>query len=202
MNIKYNFYFAALAISTISTIGVFSAYASPFKCIVDGKTTYQDAPCEADVKARGGESKVAAPPAANNRFADGITTIDKKENTRRDALVKSNLEPLARETFAAVKAGQLQLYREKLCPKMRQTLIRPDVVAGFRQESADYTKRNTELVKVTSANSDAVTFSATEANDAKLVSGKETLSVCVYFQWDNDTPCVTHMSSWRTTISK
>ncbi len=199
MKANINRHFAAFAIAVSCT---FSVLASPFKCVIDGKTTYQDAPCDADVKARGGESKVAPPTAANNRSDDQTNVTSQKENMRRDALVKSDLEPMARETFAAVKAGQLQLYREKLCPKMRQTLIRQDVVAGFKQESADYTKKKTELVRVESANNITVTFVATEANDAKLASGKEKLSVAVYFQWDNGSPCITHMSSWRTTLSK
>ena len=78
--------------------------AATFKCVVDGKTAYQETPCSDEVKTRGAQSVITAPSKKADSWRSEVTSGT--ENKRRDGLVKSDLEPRAREAFAALKSAK------------------------------------------------------------------------------------------------
>ena len=184
------------AIFTTTLCGL-AAHAATFKCVIDGNTTYQAIPCAGDVKARGTESKLAAPARPGDRFTPQVTT--KNENDQRTAQVKTSVEPLARDAFAALKSGGVMSYRDMMCLRGRQSMNNPLFADGMKAQGANYVKRQVELVSVESASSSGVSFIATETADPKRHKPGEKLTVMVYVEWEDNKAYVGGVSDWRST---
>ena len=103
-------------------------------------------------------------PSKRADFSSGEITSG-AENKRRDGLVKSDLEPRAREAFGALKGGKAMAYRDMLCLRARQALSRPVMANALKDAASDYTKRNIEITTVKSASSGAVSFNLETAVD-------------------------------------
>ena len=184
------------AIFTTTLCGL-AAHAATFKCVVDGNTTYQAIPCAGDVAARGTESKLTAPARPGDRFTPQVTT--KNENDQRSAQVKTSVEPLARDAFAALKSGSMMSYRDMLCLRGRQSMNNPLFAEGMKTQGASYVKRNVTLASVESASSSGVLFIATEIADPKLHKPGEKLIVRVQAEWEDNKACIGGVSDWRST---
>jgi hypothetical protein len=162
-----------------------------FKCTVDGKTTYQETPCSDDVKTRGAQSVIATPSKKTDSERGEISAT---ENKRRDALVKSDLEPRAREAFGALKGGRTMAYRDMLCLRSRQLLSRPEMANALKDAASDYTKRNIEITTVKNASSGGVSFNTVPKTPEKKNSSQTV--VHVHFDYEGDKPCVTHIEGY------
>lgn len=164
--------------------------AATFKCVVDGKTAYQETPCSDEVKTRGAQSVITAPSKKADSWRSEVTSGT--ENKRRDGLVKSDLEPRAREAFAALKGGKAMAYRDMLCLRARQALSHPAMKNAIIDAANDYAKRNIEIDTVTSASSGAVSFITLPSKTAEKKSSNQSF-VHVHFEWEDGKPCVTHI---------
>lgn len=179
----------------------FPAHAT-FKCTVDGKVSYQDAPCADDVKQKGGQSVIAPPSRKSDLIGEGQTT-SKAENDRRSGTIKSELEPLARNAFAAYKAGRMTEYRDMACLDLRRALSKPQVIQMLKMESASYTERKIELGKLEPSQiAEMLTFLATEVKDPKknLQRSPEQLYVNMTLASEDGKPCLRGLSSYSKEI--
>lgn len=169
-----------------------AAHAASYKCVADGKTTYQGQPCSEDVKNRGTASAMA--PAAGGKLAPESTAagLPKQELQRRDMAARTDLEPLARDAFAAIKAGNLNAYTAMLCPKPRAAFATKAATDGFRSEGQGYVRARTELLKAAEIDRDGVTFITAEAAG---YAGKGSHMVRIHFDWIDGKPCITHLDS-------
>ena len=177
-----------LAVAAFAPMAV---HAASYKCVVDGKTTYQGQPCSEDVKNRGTAS--AMTPAPAGALAPGAAAAPpKQELQRRDTAAKTELEPLARDAFAAIKAGNLSAYTALLCPKPRAAFANKAAADGFRSDGQGYVQSKTELLKAAEIDREGVTFVTAESAG---YANKGPHMVRIHFDWVDSKPCITHVDS-------
>ena len=171
-----------------------------FKCTVDGKATYQEKPCDEDVRKKGGESSIA--PAS--RRSDLITPQEtsKAENERRRSFSKSDLEPMARNAFAALKDGRTMDYRDMTCRGARAAMNNQNYASGIKREGQDYAKRRIELGKAEVSDELGSTFLATEEKDPAKAQKPEQLYVRTNVEWEEGKACVGNIQVYSKPISR
>ncbi len=173
--------------------------AASYKCVVDGKTTYQGQPCSEDAKSRGTASPMT--PAAGGKPApEGATAgPPKQELQRRELADRTALELLARDAFAALKAGNLNAYTAMLCPKHRAAFATNAAADGFRSQGRGYTRARTELLKAAEIDRDGVTFDTAEAAG---YANKGPHLVRIQFDWVDSKPCITQVETVQKAAPK
>lgn len=171
-----------------------------FKCTVDGKATYQEKPCDEDVKKKGGESSVAPP----SRRGDLITPQEtsKAENDRRRSVSKSDLEPLARNAFAALKGERMMDYRDMTCRGARAAMNNQNYASGMKREGQDYARRRIDLGKAEVSDELGSTFLATEEKDPAKAQKSEQLYVRVNVEWEEGKACVGNIQVYSKPLSR
>ncbi len=190
--------FAATAFISIAALPAHAV----FKCTVDNKVTYQDTPCANEVKQKGGQAEIAPPPRKNDLIS-GPTATSKAENDRRTGTIKSELEPLARNAFAAYKSGRMMEYRDMSCLDLRRALSKPQLLDALKLEGASYATRKIELGKLESAPvAEMLTFLATEVKDPSKTWHRppEQLFVNMTLAFEEGKPCIRGMSSYTKEI--
>jgi hypothetical protein len=173
-----------------------------YKCVVDGTVTYQERPCDQDVKKKGGETVIAPPPRPADLVGD-LPTISKAESDRRKSLVKTELEPYARSAFAALKDGRMIEYRDMTCLSLRRSLTKPEIKEMFKREGESFTKRQIVLGKLEPSNvAEMMTFQATEVKDPSKTWHKppEQLFVNISLAWEEGKLCANGISTWSKEI--
>lgn len=170
------------------------AGAALHKCVVDGKTQYQDRPCSDEVSQRGTSSMIGASGVTYGHTGPA-TSAARLESARRDMLAKGGLEMFARQAFAAFRSGQLPTYADFLCPKARAALREPLSAEKFRVEAQDHASRRVELLDATGLSRVDVTFPAREATQRDM---SEQRFVKASFDWPDGTPCLLGIESWSS----
>lgn len=185
---------AALLLST-------SALAA-FKCVVDGKTTYQERPCDDDVQKKGGATVIAPPPRRADLISPGAV-VTKQENAKRSAAVKSEYEPFARSAFAAYTEGRMMDYRDMACLRTRQMLSQPQGQAMTKNDSKAWAARRVRLDELETPSSPlGLTFKASEQLDSKKTWHRtpQQLFINVSLEIEDGKPCVTGFNEWSREI--
>ncbi len=173
-----------------------------FKCVVDGKTTYQERPCDDDVQKKGGATVVAPPPKRADLISPG-TVVTKQEDAKRSAAVKSDYEPLARNAFAAYTEGRMMDYRDMTCLRTRQMLSQPQGQAMAKNDSKAWAARKVRLDALEPPGSPLMlTFKASEQLDPKKTWHKtpHQLFVNITLEIEDGKPCVFGFSEWSREI--
>lgn len=157
-----------------------------YKCVVDGKTTYQGQPCVEQAKPREAAGATATPPAAGGAYP-GAT---KQDPARRDGNAELAPETMAREAFAAIKGGNLGAYSALLCPKPRAALSGKGSAEEFKSDGQGLARSRTELGKTVAIDHEGVSFQATEAAGSGGKDMKSPRTIRVHFDWIDGKPCV------------
>jgi hypothetical protein len=165
-------------------------HAASYKCVVDGKTTYQGQPCAEQPKSRDAASVPATPPAAASGGYPGAT---RQDPARRDGATESAPEPMAREAFAAMKGGNIGAYGALLCPKPRAALSGKGSTEEFKSDGQGFTRSRTDLGKAVVLDREGVTFQATDAATTTGKDAKSPRTIRVHFDWVDGKPCVTRI---------
>ena len=187
--------FALLALAPIAAV------AAPYKCVIDGKTTYQDRPCDPADKDKGAMTSGAVQ-SRNGQTLSGTTVTSREENLRRAGVAKRELEPLAREAFAAMRNGNMNAWASMLCPQVKLTFQRGPLADMTRQQGASYVKRKVELGKATEIGPEGVTFLYDEAVPPPSVGASGQQFLRVHYQWYDGQPCLTHVDEWSVTAKR
>jgi|GEM_PF-2748682 len=169
-----------------------------FKCVVEGKTTYQERPCDDDVKKKGSESVVAEPPRRADLISPG-GVVSKEENAKRSARVKSEYEPLVRNAFAAITQGRMMDYRDMTCLRTRQMLSKPQGQSVFTNDGKVWGARKVQLSELEPSNTPLMmTFKATEQRDPKTTWHRlpQQLFINVSLEIEDGKACVSGFSEW------
>jgi hypothetical protein len=188
----------ACALAVLMSANAHAAY----KCVVDGKTTYQERPCDDDIKKKGGET-VVAPPARRADLVSPGTVVTKEENAKRSASVKTDYEPLARSAFAAYTEGRMMDYRDMTCLRTRQMLSKPQAAAMISNEGKVWATRKIRLVELEPPSTPLMlTFKASEQVDANKNLNKtpKQLFVNVSLEIEDGKPCIAAFSEWSRDI--
>ncbi len=178
-----------LALLALFALAPLLALAAPYKCLVDGRTTYQDRPCDPDNKEKG-QMTGSGVQSKNNQTLSGTTVVTREENQRRAAIAKTDMVPLAREAFGAMVAGNMYAWAEMLCPRVKQQFQR-GLADMTRMQGASYAKRKVALVRTTDVGAEGVTFLVSEADPA---AGQRSLRV--HFDWYDGRPCLLNISDF------
>lgn len=187
----------AILLSAVSNDSV-----AAYKCVVDGKTTYQERPCDEDVKKKGGESVVAAPPKRVDLIGPG-GVVSKEENARRSASVKSEYEPLARNGFAAYTAGRMMDYRDITCLRTRRMLSQPQGQEMATNGGKAWAARKLRLLELEPPSTPLIlTFKASEELDPKKTWHRtpQQLFINVSLEIEDGKPCLNGFSEWSRDI--
>jgi len=178
-----------LAVLALFALAPLTAVAAPYKCLIDGKTTYQDRPCDPDNKEKG-QMTGSGVQSKNNQTLSGTTVVTREENQRRAAIAKTDMVPLARQAFSAMVTGNMYAWADMLCPRVKQQFQR-GLAEMTRMQGASYAKRKVELVRTTDVSPEGVTFLASEADPA---AGQRSLRV--HFDWYDGRPCLLNISDY------
>jgi len=173
-----------------------------FKCVVDGQTTYQERPCNDDVKKKGSESVVTAPPRRADLISPG-GVVSREENAKRGARVKSEYEPLVRSAFAALTASRMMDYRDMTCLRTRQMLSKPQGQSVFTNDGKVWGARKVQLSELEPSNTPLMlTFKATEQRDPKTTWHRlpQQLFINVSLEIEDGKACVSGFSEWSREI--
>jgi hypothetical protein len=173
-------------------------HAASYKCVVDGKTTYQGQPCPEQAKPREAAGATATPPAAGGAYP-GAT---RQDPGRRDGTTEFAPEPMAREAFAALKGGNISAYSALLCPKPRAALSGKGPAEEFRSDGQGFTRSRTDLGKAVVQDRESVTFQATDAATGSGKDAKSPRTIRVHFDWIDGKPCVTRVDGPSQTDRK
>lgn len=173
-----------------------------YKCVVDGRTSYRERPCDNEVRSRGGESIIAPPPRRADLAGPG-NVVSKEENERRGARVKTDYEPLARKAFAALTEGRMMDYRDMTCLRTRRLLSQPQGQTIFNNEGKAWAERKVRLTELEPPTSPLVlTFKASEHLDPKKNWHRtpRQLYINVPLEIEDGKPCVNGFSEWSRDI--
>ncbi len=180
------------ALLIVAALAPAKVHAASYKCVVDGKTTYQGQPCADQSKSREPTGSTPAPTVAGH---PGATSAPRADASRRDAAAEASLEPMAREAFAAMKGGNLGAYSAMLCPKPRAAMSGKGAADQFRSEGQGYTRSRAELAKAAGIDREGVSFAVAEASGGSAKESNAQRMVRVHFDWVDGKPCVTYIDS-------
>lgn len=145
-----------------------SGHAATYKCVVDGRTTYQQRPCAADATQHeietGPPKRVPAArsvPAAEAAAA-APTPAGAAGTATKGELDAAGREALARESFAALKRRDLDRFGTMLCASARQKYSRPDTKSTLPMAARGFAARGTEIGDVLANEPKYVHFAVSE----------------------------------------
>lgn len=192
------------ALRAMRALVAVALFASPqlhaaYKCVVEGRTTYQERPCDTAVRNKGGESIVA--PAQPR--TDNAGVVSKEENERRSARVQSEYEPLARKAFAALTQGRMMDYRDMTCLRTRRMLSQAQGQSVTVNDGKAWAERKVRLMELERPSDPlTLTFKATEQLDPKKTWHRtpQQLYINAPLAIEDGKPCVNGFSEWSREI--
>jgi hypothetical protein len=131
-----------------------AAHGAVYKCTVDGKTAYQQHPCDpgaaqrevlSDTPPRKTPTSVRLSPAAEPPAAGASKPRTQAAKGELDA---AGREALARDAFNALRARDLTGFGALLCDNARKNYARPDLKGVLGSAAAGIANRRTELGEV------------------------------------------------------
>jgi hypothetical protein len=122
---------AALGSSPLAT----PAWAATYKCTVDGKTVYQQAPCGPG--SEGEAMRIQSAPAGGGYSGTDVTKMRQQ--------VQNEGPRLAREAFDRLKSGRIDEYVANLCPTERTRYNNPSIKGSLKNEGARLAAEKVEL---------------------------------------------------------
>ena len=130
-----------------------AAHGAVYKCTVDGKTAYQQHPCDAGAAQREVLSDTPARKTPTSVRLPAAEPASAKASEPRTQAAKGELdaagrEALARDAFNALKARDLTGFGALLCDNARKNYARPDLKGVLPSAAAGIANRRTELGEV------------------------------------------------------
>lgn len=172
---------ACLLGSTVSP----STFAATYKCSLAGKHTYQDHACPPEVGERGSESRIDTllPRQGLER------TLSREHVARLNGRAQTDLVPIARSAFDALRTGDMTAYLNLLCPRERIAFGTPAVRENLKTQGESFARGGTRLASLNSADYQKVSFAAI---DETVLPGKLPLAgvFIAQFDYEGDRPCV------------
>ncbi len=110
-----------------------AAHADVYKCVVDGKTTFQQSPCDGSAPPRAAVPAPSATPAAAPAPppSTGARSAPAPAASRPQVTIAeldpAGREALARQAFAQLKAREIDRLRTLLCAETNRNYSRPEL---------------------------------------------------------------------------
>ena len=170
-----------------------TAQADVYKCVVDGKTTFQQSPCDGSAPPRAAIPAPSAAPAAAPAPPPptGARTAPTLAASRPQVTIAeldpAGREALARQAFAQLKAREIDRLRTLLCAETNRNYARPElkgVLDTFGKSLASY---RSEIGEVLVNEPHRVHFAMTEWDrDRASTDRKPALPFSVSFKREAD----------------
>lgn len=164
--------------------------AATYKCTVDGKVIYQQAPCGPG--SEGEAMRIQSGPAGGS----GVSAGDSAK--MRQQLVREGPR-MAHDAFERLKSGRIDEYVANLCPRERQSFSNPTIKGSLKAEGARLAADKVQIVgQPVDVGIDAMTFDAFHnpfgASDGSTPPKKTRVDVA--FGRDLGQLCLRAMSFW------
>lgn len=164
--------------------------AATYKCTVDGKLVYQQAPCGPG--AEGEAMRIQSGPAGGGSYSAGDSTQMRQQLAREGPR-------MARDAFERLKTGRIDEYVANLCPRERQSFSNPTIKGSLKAEGARLASDKVEMARQpVDTGIDSLSFEAYHnpfgASDGKTPPKK--IRVNAGFGRDLGQLCLRAMSFW------
>jgi hypothetical protein len=144
-----------------------AAQGAVYKCTVDGKTAYQQQPCDAGAAQR--EVVPATPSAKRSPSAVPSSPAqpplakasEPGASAAKGELDAAGREALARDAFGALKSRDLVRFDALLCDRARKNYARPDLKGVLQSAASGIANRRSELGEVQVNEPKRVNFATT-----------------------------------------
>jgi hypothetical protein len=143
-----------------------AAHADVYKCVVDGKTTFQQSPCDGSAPPRAAVPAPSAapavapapPPPTGARTAPAAS----RPQVSIAGLDPAGREALARQAFAQLKAREIDRLRTLLCAETNRNYSRPELKGVLDTFGKSLASHRSEIGEVLVNEPHRVHFAMTE----------------------------------------
>ena len=174
-----------------------AAQADVYKCVVDGKTTFQQSPCDGSAPPRAAvPAPSAAPPAppvappptgARTAPASSARPTAPRPQVTIAELDPAGREALARQAFAQLKAREIDRLRSLLCDETNRNYARPELKGVLDTFGKSLATHRSEIGEVLVNEPSRVHFAMTEWDrDRASTDRKPALPFSVGFKRETD----------------
>lgn len=165
--------------------------AATYKCTVDGKVVYQQAPCGPG--AEGEAMRIQSGPTGGGGSYSGSDAARMRQQLAREG------PRLAFDAFERLKTGRIDEYVAHLCPRERQSFSNPTIKGSLKAEGARMAADKVEMARQPADTGiDALTFFAYHnpfgASDGRTPPKR--IRVNAAFGRDLGQLCLRAMSFW------
>ena len=171
-----------------------TAQADVYKCVVDGKTTFQQSPCDGSAPPRAAvpapsAAPAPAPPPTGARTAPAPAA---RPAASRSQVTIAELDPvsreaLARQAFAQLKAREIDRLRTLLCAETNRNYARPELKGVLDTFGKSLASHRSEIGEVLVNEPNRVHFAMTEWDrDRASTDRKPALPFSVAFKREVD----------------
>ncbi len=174
-----------------------TAQADVYKCVVDGKTTFQQSPCDGSAPPRAAipapiAAPTAAPPPPPPTGARNAPTSSARPAGSPPQVTIAELDPagreaLARQAFAQLKAREIDRLRSLLCDETNRNYARPELKGVLDTFGKSLATHRSEIGEVLVNEPSRVHFAMTEWDrDRASTDRKPALPFSVGFKRETD----------------
>lgn len=171
-----------------------TAQADVYKCVVDGKTTFQQSPCDGSAPPRAAVPAPSAAPApappptgARTAPAPAARPAASRSQVTIAELDPASREALARQAFAQLKAREIDRLRTLLCAETNRNYARPELKGVLDTFGKSLASHRSEIGEVLVNEPNRVHFAMTEWDrDRASTDRKPALPFSVGFKRETD----------------
>ena len=146
-----------------------TAHADVYKCVVDGKTTFQQSPCDGSAPPRAAVPAPSAAPApappptgARTAPAPAARPAASRSQVTIAEFDPASREALARQAFAQLKAREIDRLRTLLCAETNRNYSRPELKGVLDTFGKSLASHRSEIGEVLVNEPTRVHFAMTE----------------------------------------
>ncbi len=171
----------------------FAAHADVYKCTIDGRTTFQQTPCDGSAPPRAAvpapsaapAAAPAPPPPAGARTP--LAPAASRPQVTIAELDPASREALARQAFAQLKAREIDRLRTLLCAETNRNYARPELKGVLDTFGKSLASHRSEIGEVLVNEPNRVHFAMTEWDrDRASTDRKPALPFSVSFKREAD----------------
>lgn len=156
-------------------------WAATYKCTVDGKTVYQQAPCGPG--AEGEAMRIQTAPT-------GVGSYSSSEASKMRRQVELEGPLLVKDAYERLTSGRIDEYVAGLCPRSRTAWSAPTLKASLKSLGASLAQDRIRFGRQTDASADSLTFAGIEEPVGGNSRRPQTRTVRAYFERDLGQLCL------------
>ena len=163
-----------------------SALAATYKCVIGGKTVYQQQTCPADA---GDAQQLNIKTPSQSSPGETLTRDAAKS---RKAQLEAEGPGMLRSAYQDLVGGRSDVYVANLCVRARESWSRPPMKAMVKSMGESLKKRGLDFGQTKEVTVDRVTLHGIESGGLAVNTSQAPKRVTMHanFQWENGKPCM------------